>query len=129
MTFSAVLFGALGVTGLFLPGEITDLIGFHPDATLPVQMFAGALCGMASLNWMGRGAVYGGIYGRPIVVGNLGFGLISASNLLSAATGGAAGSWAWVLAGLFGLHTLGFGRLMYRPPWPDGQNTGTKSPS
>ena len=33
---------------------------------------------MAAVNWLNRGAVLGGIYGRPIVVGNLALYFITA---------------------------------------------------
>ncbi len=35
------------------------------------QLLGAALCGFALLNWMSKGTVMGGIYGRPLAMGNL----------------------------------------------------------
>ncbi len=51
---------------------------------------------------MGRGAIYGGIYGRPIVMANLTLGLITTISLVTAQLGGMLPPWGWVIAGIFG---------------------------
>jgi len=51
---------------------------------LGVQLLAAGLLGFAALNWVGRSAIYGGIYGRPIVLANFGYGIISVMTLASA---------------------------------------------
>ena len=77
----------------------------------------GALLAFSSLNWMGRGAIYGGVYGRPIVVANFGLGIISGGTMISAVLDGRLPAWGWGLALVFTLQGLGFFWLMRRPPW------------
>lgn len=71
---SAVILGAQGIAASFLPIEILAILDNHAhhrlEATL-VQLLGAALLGFAVLNWMAKGAPAGGIYGRPIVIGNL----------------------------------------------------------
>jgi hypothetical protein len=74
MTASAAFLGALGVVASFLPVEILgflDGIAHNRLESTLIQLFGAALLGFAMLNWMARGAPAGGIYGRPIVIGNL----------------------------------------------------------
>jgi hypothetical protein len=42
------------------------------------QLLAASLVGFGAMNWMARASSIGGIYGRAIVVGNLGMFAISA---------------------------------------------------
>lgn len=64
--------GVLGLAATFLPQEILVYAGSAPT-TLSVLLLqlAGALYfGFVILNWMARGILIGGIYGRPLTLGN-----------------------------------------------------------
>ena len=116
MVATALALGALGLFALFLPDAVPGG-DVSPAASVPVQLFGGGLLGFAALNWMGRGAIYGGIYGRPIVVANLALGTIAGGTLVSAVSDGRLPSWAWAPAILFLLHAVGFFLVMRQPPW------------
>lgn len=118
MTTSAAGFAALGAITLFFPEELAAAAGLHITAAFPVQLLSGGFFAIANLNWTGRGAIYGGIYGRPIVMANLMLGLITTINLVTAQLGGVLPPWGWVIAGIFGTYTFGFWKLMSSPPWP-----------
>lgn len=115
MSVSALALLMLGLTALFFPDLAADGIG--SGASVPVQLFGGGLLGFAALNWIGRSAILGGIYGRPIVVGNFGLGVSTAGTSISASLDGRLPGWGWVLAAVFTIHALGFFWLMRRPPW------------
>jgi hypothetical protein len=123
MTLRSLLVGTaavlllLGVTALFLPHVVISALSLGPGAEIPVQLFGGGLFSVAALNWMGRGAIYGGIYGRPIVIANFGLGITSASTLMSASLDGRTGSAGWVGAALFAVQAAGFFWVMRRSPW------------
>ena len=117
LSATATALALLGLVLLFVPNEVGTLLGFASTADLPLQLFAGGLLSMASLNWMGRGAIYGGIYGRPIVISNFAFGATTGGSLTSALLEGALPPWCWVLAGAAAAHALAFWVLMRRPPW------------
>ncbi len=118
MIGTAGVFAILGGATLFFPQELARALDWDSTAQLPVQLLAGGLFAIATLNWMGRGAIYGGIYGRPIVIANFGFGVITSGSLTSALMDGAVGTWGWPIAGIFAAQALGFGKLMWMPPWP-----------
>ncbi len=72
MTASALLLAALGFGASFLPQELLARAGSPADGfTITLVQLAGAswIAG-AAVNWTARGTLIGGIYGRPIGLGN-----------------------------------------------------------
>lgn len=84
MRASAVFVGVLGASATFLPREILVRTGTSPIGySVVLVQIAGALyLGFAMLNWMAQGNVIGGIYSRPIAIGNLAHFTIAALALL-----------------------------------------------
>ncbi len=72
MVSSALFMGVLGIIATFLPQEIFTYNNIEPAAiTVTIVKITGALyLGFAVLNWMARGNVIGGIYSRPVAMGN-----------------------------------------------------------
>jgi len=108
---------SLGLPALFVPDLVAGWLGFDAGAQVPMQLLGAALFAFAWLNWIGRGAIYGGIYGRPIVVANFILGMVTCGILVPAVLGGRASVGAWLVVALFGLQAAGFHWLMRRPPW------------
>jgi hypothetical protein len=125
LTASAAVSGIVGLTFLFLPLEVAGIAGLGTEAELPIQLMAGGFLALAVLDWAGRGAVYGGIYGRPLILSNFAFGVVTGGSLASAALDGRIAQWGWIPAGFLLLHALLFGTLMRSPPWTDS-GTGSK---
>ena len=73
MRASAVLLGVVGAAATFLPQEILIRAGAAPVGfSVVLVQIAGALyLGFAVLNWMAQGNIIGGIYSRPVAIGNL----------------------------------------------------------
>jgi hypothetical protein len=90
MRASAVVLGALGASATFLPQEILVGAGAPPiGLSVILIQIAGALyLGFAMLNWMAQGSVMGGIYGRPIAIGNLVHFTVGALALVKTALAG-----------------------------------------
>jgi len=76
--------GIVGVTFSFMPDEILAFI--HEGSSplfVPVLKVVGALYyGFAMINWMSKGVIMGGIYARPLAVGNLAHYFIGAMALI-----------------------------------------------
>ena len=55
-----------------LPDEIISSLSVTPNAisTLSLQLLGALYLGFAMLNWMAKGSLIGGIYNRPIAIGN-----------------------------------------------------------
>jgi hypothetical protein len=86
MRASAIYLGLLGIAATFAPQEILRFAGAEatPILTLILQGAAAALLGIAMTNWMAQGVLIGGIYARPLALGNFAHFLISALALIKA---------------------------------------------
>jgi len=72
MGASALFMAVLGAAASFLPEEILRYTSTVPAPLInSVVQTCGALyLGFAVLNWMARGVLIGGIYSRPLALGN-----------------------------------------------------------
>src|SRR5690554_807445 len=72
MVLSALLMALLGMAATFLPQEIAAYAGAEADAlmVLVVQATGALYLGFAFLNWTARANLMGGIYSRPVALGN-----------------------------------------------------------
>ncbi len=70
MTVSALLMGAAGILLSFLPDETASLLGLPGENTIVMQLIGAQLFGFAMLNWMAKANLIGGIYSRPVAIGN-----------------------------------------------------------
>ena len=118
MTVSALFLGLLGLVGSFAPEEILRAAGISPGSHLKVvvQVTGALYLGFAMLNWMVRDSRIGGIFNRPVVVGNLlhfGSGGIA---LLKGAASDPSGGRLWLPAIVYGLLAVAFTAVMVRPP-------------
>ena len=72
MVASALFLGGLGVASSFLPEEILSFYNVEPSfiPVILMQVTGALFMGFAALNWMARSNLIGGIYSRPVAVGN-----------------------------------------------------------
>lgn len=89
LIFSALFMAALGLILSFFPSEILSAFAIptHPMGELMAQLLGGIYFGFAMLNWMARGNAIGGIYNKPLAVGNFahfGIGAITLVKAMSA---------------------------------------------
>ena len=80
MASSALVMLVLGAAGTFAPQELLERSGSvaTPLAVLMVQAAGGLYLGFAALNWMAKDNLIGGIYSRPVAMGNFGHFLVVA---------------------------------------------------
>lgn len=121
---SSLLLAVLGGGLLFFPEASADILSLPDGSARALPLVAGGQLGFAMLNWTGRGAVYGGVYGRPIVVGNFGNAVVTSSALLrTQMDDGSASGWLVVVALL--LYLVAFIRLTFWPPFEDDRKRAT----
>ena len=80
-------------------------------------MLAAAWLGIASLNWMQRTAIIGGIYARPLVTTNFVLYLVSALSMVRVVTVPGAGWGAWLLTIPMCAFAAAYAALMFRGPF------------
>ena len=124
MALTALFLALVGGALLFAPLASAPWLGLssEPSNADTLQLLGAALASVAMLDWMGRSAIYGGIYGRPITTGNLLLSTYLALGLAQASWGaGSVGGptpWGGRTASLLFLAVaIGFGGLLFRRPW------------
>ena len=72
MVSSSFFMGVLGVLFSFLPQEVLSYVGATPNNIVPlfIQVLGGLYIAFAMINWTVRTNLIGGIYYRPVTMGN-----------------------------------------------------------
>ena len=88
MISSALFCAIIGILLSFLPNEIAEYLSVEPTTItiLFLKILSALYLGFAILNWMAKGTLIGGIYNRPIAIGNLmhfGVGAIALVKVIS----------------------------------------------
>ena len=73
LVVSAAVLLTPGLVLNFAPDNVAAWLGAPalPTVKIVLQVLAAALLGMGFLNWFSRANMMGGIYGRPLALGNL----------------------------------------------------------
>lgn len=124
MGVSALFMAILGVVASFLPQEILAYAGSHPEGlgVLVVQTTGALYLGFASLNWMARANLIGGIYSRPVALGNfLHFAVVEVV-LLKALLAGQNAAEIVVGAFAYSAFAISFGLVLFTHPRQVGKS-------
>lgn len=125
MILSAVFLAAAGISLTFLPAEIGALTGITPDKTFTVilQLLGALYFSFAMLNWMAKGTLIGGIYGKPVSVANLTHFVIGALALIKLLLNTHDLHYAiWILAGIYTIFAVLFGVIFSKNPVADSNS-------
>ena len=117
MAASALVLGLAGAAGLFLPQEILAAISAPATGIVPalIQLHAALLLGFAMLNWMAKDSLIGGIYNRPVLVGNVAHFTIGAITLVKLVVRDATPPMIAATA-IYVIFAISFGMLMFGSP-------------
>jgi hypothetical protein len=116
LSASALVMGAVGIAGSFLPHEILCAAGVVASAgmlPLLVQLLAALLFACAMVNWLARGSLIGGIYNRPVAIGNVAHFTMGALALIKATL---AGEGNLVPAVVYAAFAIAFAIVLFRSP-------------
>jgi hypothetical protein len=88
MTTSAFTLGILGISLSFLPKEIAQYLTADNNiiSILFLQLLGALYLGFSMMNWMAKGSIIGGIYNKPIAIGNFmhyGVGVLALIKIIS----------------------------------------------
>ncbi len=110
LSASAVVLGAAGIAASFLPHELVRAAGGEARGLFPVvvQLLGALLFAFAMVNWTARGSLIGGIYNRPVAIGNLTHFVIGALALAKAAL--------WWGAAVYAVFAIAFALVFFRSP-------------
>ena len=116
---SALLMAVGGGALLFVPHEILNYFG-TPSAVgisvLFVQLTGALFFGFAMMNWMAKTVLIGGIYARPLAIGNFTHFLIGALGLLKFAYAAQNSYLVWTFAIIYTIFAILFGIVLFTHP-------------
>lgn len=118
LSSSAVVMGAAALVASFLPHELLTWAAVPPAGVLPVmvQLTGALLFAFAFTNWTARGSLLGGIYNRPIAIGNLTHFTIGALALSKDFVAGDHRAFIAVIASVYLLFAIAFAAALFRSP-------------
>ncbi len=119
MTLNAIILALIGISLIFLPKEILDYFELSASDTLELLMqITGSLYfAFAMLNWMSKGSIIGGIYGRPIAIANLTHFVIAGLSLIKGIMANSGLSYViWSIAIVYSIFAILFGIVAFKHP-------------
>lgn len=111
----------MGVVGVFLefvPHEVLSYFGSQPTGTgaLLLQLAGALYLGFAMMNWMAKTVLIGGIYARPLAMGNFVHFMVGGLALLKYASSTSTTMVVWLLAIIYSLLAILFGVVFFTHP-------------
>ena len=114
---SSVAMGLAGIAASFAPVEIVAALGATApgQAAILVQLLGALYFAFAMTNWTAKGAPIGGIYSRPISMGNLVHFTMGALALAKYGSLHGPGVLLPAMLAAYGISAIAFGLLVFRP--------------
>ncbi|WP_200975869.1 hypothetical protein [Echinicola sp. 20G] len=118
MVVSSTFMGVLGVTAVFLPQEILSLLGEPPSVLIEllIQLVGALYFGFAIMNWMAKSTLIGGIYAKPLCMGNFTHFTIAALGLLKGINDPSLPIFIWGLTLVYVIFATWFGLVFFTHP-------------
>lgn len=119
MSASSFLMGLIGIIFLFLPEEFQGYFDLDPSFlnTLFLQIFGGLYLGFALMNWMARENLIGGIYSKPVAMGNFTHFFIGGITLIKVAFSSPEMPLLWIIATIYGTFGTLFALVAFGNPF------------
>ncbi|NEU09456.1 hypothetical protein GZH53_14115 [Flavihumibacter sp. R14] len=123
MTGSALLMIVAGLLLTFLPEEIMTMaaIGNPGNLSLILQVLGALYFSFGVLNWMAKANIIGGIYSRPIAIGNSAHFFIGGMALLKSASQNNI-PFLWVAGLVYAILAALFGYVLFTHPGKETSN-------
>ena len=128
MSLSAAAMALAGIVLQFFPQETLGNLGLSSEGAAPLLLqITGALyLGFAVTNWMAKAVLIGGIYARPLAIGNFAHFLIGALALLRFAFTAEASALVWIPTAVYAVFAAMFGYVFMTHPG-NRQNGSSRS--
>ncbi len=116
MTTSAIILGTTGVLLTFMPQEVAIFLRLTESATILFQILGALYFGFAMLNWTAKANLIGGIYSRPVCIGNFTHSLIGGLALIKLVLHNNFGNSILICAILYLIFATLFGYVLFTNP-------------
>ena len=116
MSISALLLGATGIVLTFMPEEVSQGLNLPGSNSIVFQILGALYFGFAMLNWTAKANLIGGIYSRPVAIGNFSHFIIGGLALIKLAIHNPNWSAGWICAIVYLLFAFLFGWVFFNNP-------------
>jgi hypothetical protein len=109
----------MGITGIilsFFPRELAGFFNMADSNIILLQVLGGLYFGFAMLNWAAKSNLTGGIYSRPVTIGNFSHFVIVGLALLKFGTGHTTNIYVWIAVILYLVFAILFGIVFFTSP-------------
>lgn len=116
MTTSALVLGAAGIILSFFPQEITNYFSWTAINSIFLQILGALYVGFALLNWTARANLIGGIYSRPVALGNFAHFFIAGLALAKFVSKNMSLTPVWIAVIIYATFAVFFGWICFNNP-------------
>jgi ABC-type multidrug transport system permease subunit len=109
----------MGITGIiltFFPKEIAGFFKMADTNIILLQVLGGLYFGFSMLNWAAKANLTGGIYSRPVTIGNFAHFVIGGLALLKFGTRNTTSPFIWIAVILYLVFAIVFGIVFFTNP-------------
>ena len=116
MTFSAFILGVAGIMLSFFPIEVSNYLDLKESNSIILQILGALYFGFAMLNWTAKANLIGGIYSRPVAIGNFTHFLIGALALAKLGFKNMSLTYILISTIIYSLFAILFGYVLFTNP-------------
>jgi ABC-type multidrug transport system permease subunit len=122
MSFSAAVMAVTGIVLTLFPQEFAGFFKLAESNIIFLQLLGGLYFGFGMLNWAAKANLIGGIYSRPVAIGNLTHFVIGGLALLKFATRNVTNRSIWIAVILYAIFAILFGIVTFTSPVIKGKS-------
>lgn len=126
MIISAIIMGVFGVFTSFLPNEILTNLGIPSNelTLLCIQLMSALYLGFAIMNWMAKSVLIGGIYAKPLSLGNFFHFAIGGITLIKLIIHNPSSTkLVWLICITYSILAVLFGMVLFKSPSKNNSET------
>lgn len=118
MISSAAFMALTGLAATFLPQEFLSYAGLSVNeaAAVFIQITGALYLGFAMMNWMAKTVLIGGIYARPLAMGNFLHFAAGATALIKFALNNSSIVYLWIATICYVFLAILFGKVIFTSP-------------
>ena len=118
MIASAAVMGVFGIAFSFFPKEILNYLGTSSGVpyTILLQITGALFFVFTIMNWMAKTVLIGGIYARPLAMGNFMHFVVGGLALIKVAFNNTGSLCIWIAALLYLVFAVSFGIVAFTAP-------------
>lgn len=116
MAASAITMGVTGIILSFFPQEVLSCSSAAGANPAIIQISGALFVGFAMLNWAAKANLIGGIYSRPVAIGNFTHFLIGSLALSKLVFNNITSTCTWIAAIVYSIFAVLFGYVLFINP-------------